>query len=349
MSFASLKLHSASQRKIKHKDVFHWVVIRCCSAYTSLDQFHLVNLDREWIDEVIWDSIRVASRVNTHGDKFTLKEEEEEIVFLCPTSETSMHRTSYQMSLLRHSLKKIWMQQQHLPQECLSRYLSCDHRWPWLQTWRWTASLPWWPQHLSAAQSAIKERNNAAVSNADVPQKQNSNNSSHAMPQILDSTSQIIEGKCTKLTVMNSPFSQASSLIASKQASSLPDMLTTQWCTSGYWVEEWLPQMITFLTWVAGTPQRIATCRKQIKKFSTHWLVNWTAKGVKKTTHLRASPVVIQTGETGEVCFRDGRSRLGCNQTVGVGRVSNHKHLKTHIISWNPNLWLHYHHLNSAV
>lgn len=137
-----------------------------------------------------------------------------------------------------------------------------------------------------------------------------------------------------KLTVMKSPLSQASSLIASKQASSLPDMLTTQWCTSGYWVEEWLPQMITFLTWVAGTPQRIATCRKQTKNF---WVKNWTlnrnAKGVKKKkkkTHLRASPVVVQTSETGEVCFRDGGSRLGCNQTVGVRRVSNDKHLKIH-------------------
>lgn len=53
-------------------DVYFWVFIRCCCVNTGLD--YLVNLDREWIDEVIWDSIRVASRVNTHGDKFTLKE-----------------------------------------------------------------------------------------------------------------------------------------------------------------------------------------------------------------------------------------------------------------------------------
>lgn len=37
-----------------------------------LDQSHL-NMDREWVDEVIWDSIRVASWVNTHGDKVSLK------------------------------------------------------------------------------------------------------------------------------------------------------------------------------------------------------------------------------------------------------------------------------------
>lgn len=35
--------------------------------------------------------------------------------------------------------------------------------------------------------------------------------------------------------------------------------MTLQWWTSGYWVDEWFPQMITFFTWVAGTPQRIAT------------------------------------------------------------------------------------------
>lgn len=46
--------------------------------------------------------------------------------------------------------------------------------------------------------------------------------------------------------------------------------------------------------------------------------------------NLRASPVVVQTGEAGEVLFGDGGSRLGCNQTVGVGRVSYNQNLKIH-------------------
>lgn len=44
--------------------------------------------------------------------------------------------------------------------------------------------------------------------------------------------------------------------------------------------------------------------------------------------HLRASPVVVQTGEAGEVLLGDGGSRLGCYQTVGVGGVSYNKHLQ---------------------
>lgn len=46
--------------------------------------------------------------------------------------------------------------------------------------------------------------------------------------------------------------------------------------------------------------------------------------------YLRASPVVVQTGEAGKVLFGDRGSRLGCNQTVGVGRVSHNQHLNTH-------------------
>lgn len=53
-------------------------------------------------------------------------------------------------------------------------------------------------------------------------------------------------------------------------------------------------------------------------------------KSESKGAHLRASSVVVQTGEAGEVLFGDGGSRLGCNQTVGVGRVSHNQHLKTH-------------------
>ena len=35
--------------------------------------------------------------------------------------------------------------------------------------------------------------------------------------------------------------------------------LTVPWLTSGYWVDEWLPQMVTFLTSLEVTPQRSAT------------------------------------------------------------------------------------------
>lgn len=63
------------------------------------------------------------------------------------------------------------------------------------------------------------------------------------------------------LTEMKSPFSQLSSFTASKAAISFPWWLTTAWCTSGYWVEEWFPQMITFFTLSEDTPTRIATYR----------------------------------------------------------------------------------------
>lgn len=45
-------------------------------------------------------------------------------------------------------------------------------------------------------------------------------------------------------------------------------------------------------------------------------------------SHLRASSVVVQTGEAGEVLFRDRRSRFGGNQAVGVGRVPHDQDLK---------------------
>lgn len=54
-------------------------------------------------------------------------------------------------------------------------------------------------------------------------------------------------------------------------------------------------------------------------------------KGSQETqTNLRASPVVVQTGEAREVLFGDGGSGLGRNQTVGVGRVSHNQNLKRH-------------------
>merc|ERR1711976_282836 len=53
---------------------------------------------------------------------------------------------------------------------------------------------------------------------------------------------------------MNSPLSQASSLTSSRIA--VP--ATVPWLTSGYYVELWLPQMITFLTSPTGFPVRTA-------------------------------------------------------------------------------------------
>ena len=50
---------------------------------------------------------------------------------------------------------------------------------------------------------------------------------------------------------------------------------------------------------------------------------------LKSTTDLGAGPVVVQTGEAGEVLFRDGRSRLCSDQTVSVGRVPHNQHLGT--------------------
>lgn len=66
-------------------------VIRHRSVHVSSDYFYLVNLDREWIDQVIWDSIWVASRVNTHGDKFTLIEVQEHRSFCLNGNVISMH------------------------------------------------------------------------------------------------------------------------------------------------------------------------------------------------------------------------------------------------------------------
>ena len=87
-----------------------------------------------------------------------------------------------------------------------------------------------------------------------------------------------------QLTAMKSPLSQASSLTASKQGRSLPAMLTLQWWTSGYWVDEWFPQMITFFTWVAGTLQRMATWWTD-RKLSGCLMARTTDKDVPSTFH----------------------------------------------------------------
>lgn len=46
---------------------------------------------------------------------------------------------------------------------------------------------------------------------------------------------------------------------------------------------------------------------------------------------------MVQPGQAGEVLLRDGWSRLGGNQAVGVGRVSHHQHLRsdTNTLKWS--------------
>ncbi len=186
---------------------------------------------------------------------------------------------------------------------------------------------------------------------------------------------------------MKSPFSQLSSFTASKPDFSFPCWFTIAWCTSGYWVEEWFPQIITFFTWSEGTPTRIATYRhggtpqvsegllcaicanNELSKISSlSWSMSYsryvTRYGCSRTkldvddgqyiawlpaalestkieletsikqnekwrwmrrwgSDLRAGPVMVQTGQAGEVLLRNGGSRFGGDQTVGVGWVSD--------------------------
>lgn len=66
------------------------------------------------------------------------------------------------LSLLRHRtvaesrfLSPPWFQ---------TRCPSYGHRWLWQQTWRWTASWPWWQQRHAAALSAGRRRGGASDS-----------------------------------------------------------------------------------------------------------------------------------------------------------------------------------------
>lgn len=76
------------------------------------------------------------------------------------------------------------------------------------------------------------------------------------------------------------------------------------------------------------------------KRYFERWMCATFAmlKRIKER-HLRASPVVVQTGEAGEVLFGNGGSRLGSNETVGVGRVPHDQHLThTHTDTLQNNL-----------
>lgn len=65
---------------------------------------------------------------------------------------------------------------------------------------------------------------------------------------------------------MKSPESQASSATASLMG--LPAAVPC--ATSGYWLEEWLPQMMQFFTSLTGMPVRSATCAPTQLATSAH-------------------------------------------------------------------------------
>ena len=94
---------------------------------------------------------------------------------------------------------------------------------------------------------------------------------------------------------MNSSRSQASSTWS---AAGLP--ATSAWYTSGYWVAEWLPQIVSLRISVSGTGE----LRGQ----------------------LRDGPVVVEPGHRGEPLGRHVRGGGLGDQGVGVGRVADHQY-----------------------
>ncbi len=76
-------------------------------------------------------------------------------------------------------------------------------------------------------------------------------------------------------TVTNSPFAQASSCRTCGAGWEPPPFFTSACARSGYCVDEWLPQIITFLTSIQPTPALAATC-SQIYLFpKTGHFLNW--------------------------------------------------------------------------
>jgi hypothetical protein len=62
---------------------------------------------------------------------------------------------------------------------------------------------------------------------------------------------------------INSPCTHAESLIMSLQGLSKLFLWQTAWFMSGYWVFEWLPQMMTPLILFGATPQRSAAYQQE--------------------------------------------------------------------------------------
>ena len=94
---------------------------------------------------------------------------------------------------------------------------------------------------------------------------------------------------------MNSSRSQASSTCS---AAILPP--TSAWNRSGYWVAEWLPQIVIFVISVTGTPSFFASCA---------------------SARLWSRRVIAVNRSAGT----SGACGLG-DQRVGVGRVADHQH-----------------------
>ena len=56
--------------------------------------------------------------------------------------------------------------------------------------------------------------------------------------------------------------------------SEAPSLLMVPWLTSGYWVDEWLPQMMTFFTASTFKPNRAAICQEYETKFNLAGIID---------------------------------------------------------------------------
>lgn len=62
--------------------------------------------------------------------------------------------------------------------------------------------------------------------------------------------------------------------------------------------------------------------RTENRALKTNYIQTQFGISLKKSD-LGSGPVMVQTGQAGEVLLGNGGSRFGCDQTVGVGWVSN--------------------------
>jgi hypothetical protein len=100
-------------------------------------------------------------------------------------------------------------------------------------------------------------------------------------------------------------------------------------------VEEWLPQMITFLISVTCVSVRSASCaggRGMGDGLSWPLLGSRLRKPcVPVRTRLAQRAVVVQACEAGDIFPGDGRRVLRKDERVGVGRVGHDHHLRRRI------------------